>query len=54
MDLSVRGMKRPFSPPITGGDIGMLGFLIADKQTRPFRMVVDWIQGYVDEVRNVQ
>ena len=54
MDLSVRGMKRPFSPPITGGDIGMLGFLIADKQTRPFRMEVDWIQGYVDEVRNVQ
>jgi hypothetical protein len=41
MDLSVRGMKRPFSPPITGGDIGKLGFLIADKQTRPFRMEVD-------------
>ena len=54
MRLSVRGTKRPFSPSITGQDIGMLGFLLADKKTRPFRMEIDWIQGYVDEVGIVQ
>lgn len=54
MELSVRGTKRPFSPSITGQDIGMLGFLLADKKTRPFRMEIDWIRGYVDEVSIVQ
>ena len=54
MELSVRGMKRPFAPSITGNDIGMLGFLIADKQTRPFRMEIDWIQSYTNEVGSAQ
>ena len=25
-------------------DVGMLGLLVADKQTRPFRLEIDWIQ----------
>ncbi len=50
MELSVRGRRPSNSPILAGRDIGMLGLLVADKQTRPFRLEIDWIQGFVDEV----
>ena len=50
MRLSVRGWRPSNSPILSGGDIGMLGLLVADKQTRPFRLEIDWIQGFVNEV----
>ena len=54
MELSVRGWRPASYPPITGRDVGMLGLLVADKQTRPFRLEIDWIQGFSDELSNVQ
>ena len=50
MELSVRGWRPSSFPILSGRDIGMLGLLVADKQTRPFRLEIDWIQGFVDEV----
>jgi NADH dehydrogenase [ubiquinone] 1 alpha subcomplex assembly factor 1 len=54
MELSVRGWRPASYPPITGRDVGMLGLLVADKQTRPFRLEIDWIQGFTDEFSDVQ
>ena len=50
MELSIRGWRPASYPPITGQDIDTLGLLIADKDVRPFRLEIDWIRGYVDEV----
>ena len=49
MELSVRGWRPSSSPTLSGGAIGMLGLLVADKQTRPFSLEIDWIQGFVIE-----
>jgi NADH dehydrogenase [ubiquinone] 1 alpha subcomplex assembly factor 1 len=54
MELSVRGWRPSNAPTLTGRDIGMLGLLVADKQTRPFRLEIDWIQGFVYEVATTQ
>ena len=48
MQLSVRGWRPSGAPAITGPDVGMLGLLIADKQTQPFRLEVEWMRGYRD------
>jgi NADH dehydrogenase [ubiquinone] 1 alpha subcomplex assembly factor 1 len=54
MELSVRGWRPSNSPTLTGRDIGMIGLLVADKQTRPFRLEIDWIQGFVNEAATIQ
>lgn len=48
MGLSVRGWRPASFPRITGDRIQTIGFLIGDKDERPFRLEIDWIQGYVD------
>jgi NADH dehydrogenase [ubiquinone] 1 alpha subcomplex assembly factor 1 len=48
MELSVRGWRPASYPQITGDIIQTLGFLIGDKNQQPFRLEIDWIQGYVD------
>lgn len=54
MILSVRG-RRPANPPrLRGQDVGMLGLLIADKQTQPFGLEIDWVQGYRDETATIR
>ena len=54
MILSVRG-RRPANPPrLRGQDVGMLGVLIADKQTQPFGLEIDWVQGYRDETATIR
>lgn len=50
MKLSIRGWQPPSAAPIRGQDVGMLGLLVADKNTSPFQLEVDWIRGYADEV----
>ena len=54
MELSVRGWRPSNSPTLTGRDIGMIGLLVADKQTRPFQLEIDWIQGFVNEAATIQ
>jgi hypothetical protein len=54
MELSVRGWRPSNSPTLTGRDIGIIGLLVADKQTRPFRLEIDWIQGFVNEAATIQ
>jgi len=54
MELSVRGWRPSNSPTLTGRDIGTIGLLVADKQTRPFRLEIDWIQGFVNEAATIQ
>lgn len=46
MPLSVRGWRPASYPAASGGRIDNLGFIIADKDERPFRLEVDWIRGY--------
>ena len=54
MTLSVRGWRPPNAPTLRGQDVGMLGVLIADKQTQPFSLEIDWIQGYSDETAAIR
>jgi NADH dehydrogenase [ubiquinone] 1 alpha subcomplex assembly factor 1 len=48
MELSVRGWRPKSYPPIIGDEIQTIGFLISDKDERPFRLEIDWIRSYVD------
>ena len=48
MELSVRGWRPASYPQISGDIIQTIGFLVGDKNERPFRLEIDWIQGYVD------
>lgn len=50
MQLSIRGWQPPSSPALPSESIAMLGLMIADKRTAPFRLEVDWIRGYTEGV----
>ena len=49
MQLSIRGWRPAVSPPLSGERIDTIGFLIGDKDERPFRLEVDWMRGYLAE-----
>jgi len=49
MPLSIRGWQPASYPPAAGRRIDSLGFIIGDKDERPFRLEVDWIRGYGGE-----
>ncbi len=46
MALSIRGWRPNTYPPIDGRRVETLGFIISDKDERPFRMEIDWMRGY--------
>ncbi len=46
MALSIRGWRPARYPPIAGRRVQTLGFIISDKDERPFRMEIDWMRGY--------
>jgi len=46
MALSIRGWRPNSYPPINGRRVQTLGFIISDKDERPFRMEIDWMRGY--------
>lgn len=46
MALSIRGWRPNSYPPINGRRVETLGFIISDKDERPFRMEIDWMRGY--------
>ena len=41
-----RGRRLLDMPPLDGGRIRQIGFLVADKQEGPFRLEIDWIKAY--------
>lgn len=54
MALSIRGWRPNTYPPISGRRVQTLGFIISDKDERPFRLEVDWMRGYSEETRAVE
>ena len=46
MALSIRGWRPNSYPLINGRRVQTLGFIISDKDERPFRMEIDWMRGY--------
>jgi len=47
---SFRGQQVPDAPALNPGVIQSIGLLIADKQAGPFKLAIDWIQAYRDDM----
>jgi len=47
---SFRGQPVPDAPAFNPGVIQSVGLLIADKQAGPFKLAIDWIQAYRDDM----